>query len=106
LLALLVLTLSNPSFAQTTRNASMGGEVVSDFKYLTNNALLDVAGSCAAFEKLRVQRCPFADLPNRSEGCWGEGLTAAKMGIGWSRSSSRESSSWSGRPRIDCVTPA
>jgi membrane-associated phospholipid phosphatase len=42
LLALSVLMVSNPAFAQATRTVSMGGEVVSDFKYLTNNALLDV----------------------------------------------------------------
>jgi hypothetical protein len=41
LITLSVLMASNTSFAQTTRNISMGGEVVSDFKYLTNNALLD-----------------------------------------------------------------
>ena len=31
------------------------------------------------FEELRKQRCPFANLPDRGEGRWGEGLTAAKM---------------------------
>jgi bifunctional non-homologous end joining protein LigD len=31
------------------------------------------------FEKLRTTRCPFADLPDRTEGRRGEGLTAAKM---------------------------
>jgi len=41
LLALSVSMASHTSFAQTTRAASMGGEVVSDFKYLANNALLD-----------------------------------------------------------------
>jgi membrane-associated phospholipid phosphatase len=41
LLTLSILIASNTSFAQT-RTASMGGEVVSDFKYLTNNTLLDV----------------------------------------------------------------
>ena len=30
------------------------------------------------FEELRKQRCPFANLPDRGEGRWGEGLTAAK----------------------------
>ena len=41
LLSLSILIASNTSFAQT-RISSMGGEVVSDFKYLTNNTLLDV----------------------------------------------------------------
>jgi hypothetical protein len=41
LLTLSVIMASSTSFAQTTRAASMGSEVVSDFKYLTNNALLD-----------------------------------------------------------------
>ncbi len=41
LLMLSVLMASSTSFAQTARTASMGGEVVSDFKYLANNALLD-----------------------------------------------------------------
>lgn len=31
------------------------------------------------FEELQVARCPFSNLPERSEGHWGEGLTAAKM---------------------------
>jgi ATP-dependent DNA ligase len=31
------------------------------------------------FEELRIPRCPFANLPERTEGRWGEGLTAAKM---------------------------
>jgi ATP-dependent DNA ligase len=30
-------------------------------------------------EGLRVSRCPFANLPERTDGRWGEGLTAAKM---------------------------
>jgi ATP-dependent DNA ligase len=30
-------------------------------------------------EQLRILRCPFVNLPDRSEGRWGEGLTAAKM---------------------------
>ena len=33
------------------------------------------------FEELRIARCPFSNLPERSEGHWGEGLTAAKMNI-------------------------
>ena len=41
LLALSVSMASHTAFAQTTRAASMGGEVVSDFKYLANNVLLD-----------------------------------------------------------------
>jgi hypothetical protein len=31
------------------------------------------------FEELLILRCPFANLPDRGEGRWGEGLTAAKM---------------------------
>jgi bifunctional non-homologous end joining protein LigD len=30
-------------------------------------------------EVLRVPRCPFVNLPDRGEGRWGDGLTAAKM---------------------------
>ena len=33
------------------------------------------------FEKLRITRCPFTNLPERTEGRWGEGLTAAKMAM-------------------------
>jgi len=42
LLALSVMIASATSTAQPTRAAGMGSEVVSDFKYITNNALLDV----------------------------------------------------------------
>jgi ATP-dependent DNA ligase len=35
----------------------------------------------AHFEKLRTPRCPFSNLPDRTEGRWGEGLTAAKMAM-------------------------
>jgi bifunctional non-homologous end joining protein LigD len=31
------------------------------------------------FEELRIARCPFVNLPDRTEGRWGEGLTASKM---------------------------
>jgi ATP-dependent DNA ligase len=31
------------------------------------------------FEALRISRCLFANLPERTEGRWGEGSTAAKM---------------------------
>src|SRR6516165_9184903 len=31
------------------------------------------------FQELRISRCPFANLPDRGEGRWGEGMTAAKM---------------------------
>jgi ATP-dependent DNA ligase len=31
------------------------------------------------FEELRMSRCPFANLPDRGEGRWGEGLTTTKM---------------------------
>jgi ATP-dependent DNA ligase len=31
------------------------------------------------FDELRTARCPFTNLPDRAEGCWGEGLTVAKM---------------------------
>jgi hypothetical protein len=33
------------------------------------------------FEELRVARCPFANLPDRSDRRWGEGLTATKMSL-------------------------
>jgi bifunctional non-homologous end joining protein LigD len=33
------------------------------------------------FDELRMPRCPFANLPDRGEGRWGEGLTSAKMAI-------------------------
>jgi bifunctional non-homologous end joining protein LigD len=36
------------------------------------------------FEELRLAGCPFANLPERTEGRWGEGMTAAKMALrGW-----------------------
>src|SRR5207248_9313364 len=35
----------------------------------------------AHFEELHKPRCPFANLPDRGEGRWGEGLTAAKMAL-------------------------
>ena len=31
------------------------------------------------FGQLRTARCPFTNLPDRAEGRWSEGLTAAKM---------------------------
>jgi ATP-dependent DNA ligase len=31
------------------------------------------------FDELQIPRCPFVNLPERNEGHWGEGLTAAKM---------------------------
>jgi ATP-dependent DNA ligase len=33
------------------------------------------------FEELQIAPCPFTNLPERTEGRWGEGLTAAKMGL-------------------------
>jgi bifunctional non-homologous end joining protein LigD len=33
------------------------------------------------FEELEFARCPFHNLPDRTEGRWGEGLTLAKMAI-------------------------
>jgi bifunctional non-homologous end joining protein LigD len=33
------------------------------------------------FEKLRISRCPFVNLPERTEGRWGEGLTVARMAL-------------------------
>jgi DNA ligase D-like protein (predicted ligase) len=33
------------------------------------------------FDELRVPRCPFSNLPERAEGHWGDGLTAAKMDL-------------------------
>jgi DNA ligase D-like protein (predicted ligase) len=35
----------------------------------------------AHFEQLRIPRCPFSNLPDRTEGRWREGLTAAKMAM-------------------------
>ena len=57
------------------------------------------------FEELQIPRCPIINLPDRTEGRWGDGLTAAKMTLCcWLvRSWWRESSSWNGRLRIDCV---
>ena len=40
-LTLSVMTVSGTSFAQTSRMANIGDELVSDFKYMTNNAVLD-----------------------------------------------------------------
>jgi ATP-dependent DNA ligase len=33
------------------------------------------------FAELQVSRCPFANLPEHTEGRWGEGMTAAKMAL-------------------------
>jgi hypothetical protein len=33
------------------------------------------------FEELQVAQCSFATLPDRAEGCRGEGMTAAKMAL-------------------------
>jgi len=33
----------------------------------------------AYFEELQIRQCPFSNLPEHSEGHWGDGLTAAKM---------------------------
>jgi bifunctional non-homologous end joining protein LigD len=35
----------------------------------------------AHFEELRISRCPFTDLPELTEGRWGEGLTASKIAM-------------------------
>ena len=35
----------------------------------------------AHFDALRIQRCPFANLPDRGEGRWGEGLSAGENDI-------------------------
>ena len=32
-------------------------------------------------DELRIRGCPFANLPDRGEGRWGEGLTVAKMAL-------------------------
>src|SRR5262249_3451295 len=37
------------------------------------------ASSHTSLEALRISRCPFVTLPDRAEGRWGEGLTAAKV---------------------------
>jgi bifunctional non-homologous end joining protein LigD len=33
----------------------------------------------AHFDELRIERCPFSNLPERTGGRWGEGLTAEDM---------------------------
>ena len=33
------------------------------------------------FKPLEIAECPFANLPERSKGRWGQGLTAEKMAI-------------------------
>lgn len=33
------------------------------------------------FEELQIARCPFSNLPDRTEGRWGESLTVAKMAV-------------------------
>jgi ATP-dependent DNA ligase len=33
------------------------------------------------FEEFQIQKCPFNNLLERNEGHWGDGLTAAKMGM-------------------------
>jgi hypothetical protein len=35
----------------------------------------------AHFDALRIQRCPFANLPDRGQGRWGEDLTVAKVAL-------------------------
>jgi bifunctional non-homologous end joining protein LigD len=57
------------------------------------------------FEELQIARCPFRNLPERTEGRWGEGLTAAKMGLcRWLDPFIVTGSSfWNGRRRADCV---
>ena len=35
----------------------------------------------AYFEELQIRQCPFSNLPEHSEGHWGDGLTAAKMDV-------------------------
>jgi hypothetical protein len=59
------------------------------------------------FEELRIARCLFVNLPDRSEGRWGEGLKAAKMAMcRWLDPLSPLSSFWNGRRIIDCVIHA
>jgi hypothetical protein len=60
LLTLSVLVASTTSFAQTTRTASMGGEVISDFKYLTNTARRATRALADLIDersRTRVRRC-------------------------------------------------
>jgi hypothetical protein len=38
-----------------------------------------LASLCAKFQKLRVQSCPFVNLPEKSKGRWGLGITPAVM---------------------------
>src|SRR5712692_8782946 len=38
-----------------------------------------VGSRCRIFEELRIPRCLFSNLPNRTEGRLGEGVTATKM---------------------------
>jgi len=58
------------------------------------------------FEKLRIPRCPFSNLPDRTEGRWGEGLTVAKMEkCRWlDRFIVARIEFWNGRLTIDCDT--
>ena len=45
------------------------------------------ACTATAFRGISITRCPFRNLPDRGEGRWGEGLTAAKMvACRWPRS--------------------
>jgi hypothetical protein len=66
------------------------------------------AGTGAAFREVACNGCPFTNLPERTEGRWGEGLTAAKMAACCSLEAIivLVSSSWNGRPRIDYATRA
>jgi ATP-dependent DNA ligase len=54
-------------------NLMYGANVRAGFQPELRRALLP------HFEELQVPRCPFSNLPDRGEGRWGEGLTAAKM---------------------------
>jgi ATP dependent DNA ligase C terminal region len=71
----LAMTTSIPSLSDTTTFAtlSIAGRVRAGLTARSRHALLP------HFEELRVPRCPFGNLPERTEGHWGEGLTAAKM---------------------------
>jgi membrane-associated phospholipid phosphatase len=59
LVAPLILMASTTSFAQTIRNVSMGSEIVSDFKYMTNNALLDAEDIAASPLYVASPESPF-----------------------------------------------
>ena len=62
--------------------------------------LCSVKNGSRRLQKLQVQACPFANLPERKAGRWRQGLTAARMAeCQWVRPVLvGQFESWNGRP--------